>query len=182
MGKGVWPALWMLPDGEKYGTWASSGEIDILEVRGHEPHKILGTLHFGSRWPNNAESSSEFVLPNGGTVADVHDYAVEWDPGEIRWLVDNQVFATKNFWWSASATDDKGGVRPKSDKDLNPWPAPFDQPFHLVMNVAVGGKFGGNPDKTTVFPVEMVVDHVRVYERTAGEPKLKPRGAGKLPF
>jgi beta-glucanase (GH16 family) len=181
-GKGVWPALWMLPDEEKYGGWASSGEIDILEARGHEPSKILGTIHFGSRWPHNAHSGGEFVFPNGGTIAEVHDYAVEWEPGEIRWLVDGRVYSTKNFWWSASGVENKQGALPKSDKDLNAWPAPFDQPFHLVMNVAVGGQFGGNPDKSTVFPVEMVVDHVRVYERTAGDAKLKPRGEGKLPF
>ena len=74
------------------------------------------------------------------------------------------------------------GVNPTSEADLNPWPAPFDQPFYLVMNVAVGGRFLGNPDKTTVFPAEMVVDYVRVYDKVGGYGKPKPRGKGKLPF
>lgn len=68
------------------------------------------------------------------------------------------------------------------EADLNPWPAPFDRPFYLVMNVAVGGRFPGKPDPTAVFPAEMVVDYVRVYEKVGGHGKTKPRGAGHLPF
>ena len=74
------------------------------------------------------------------------------------------------------------GGEPANEADLNPWPAPFDQPFYLVMNVAVGGKFLGNPDQTTDFPVEMVVDYVRVYDKAIGYGKAKARGEGKLPF
>jgi beta-glucanase (GH16 family) len=181
-GKGVWPALWMLPQDDKYGSWASSGEIDVMEARGHEPHKVLDTIHFGSRWPMNAEASKEYVLPRGGTIAGFHLYAVEWEPGEIRWYVDGQQYATRSFWWSSSKPDGGKGVKPGAEADLNPWPAPFDQPFFLVMNVAVGGKFLGKPDKTTVFPVEMLVDYVRAYEKVGGYGKAKPRGEGKLPF
>ena len=65
-GKGVWPAIWMLPQKEKYGGWAASGEIDILEAKGHEPNKVLGTLHFGSRWPANTHISKDYVLPDKG--------------------------------------------------------------------------------------------------------------------
>ncbi len=82
-GKGVWPAIWMLPQDEKYGGWAASGEIDIVEARGQEPTKVLGTLHFGARWPGNAEASKEYVLPNAGTIADFHVYALEWDPARF---------------------------------------------------------------------------------------------------
>ncbi len=181
-GKGVWPALWMLPQDDKYGTWASSGEIDIVEARGQEPTKVLGTLHFGSRWPANASSSRDFVFPRGGSIADFHVYALEWEPGEMRWSVDGKVHATQSHWWSASKVEGGKGVVPKTEADLNPWPAPFDQPFYLVMNVAVGGRFLGNPDKTTAFPVEMVVDHVRVYDKVGGYGKPRPRGPGKLPF
>ncbi len=181
-GQGVWPALWMLPASEKYGPWASSGEIDVLEARGQEPHKVLGTLHYGSRWPHNASSSGEYVFPNQGTIADFHVYAVDWEPGEIRWSVDGHQYAKQSFWWSTSKTDGANGAKPQTEADLNPWPAPFDQPFYLVMNVAVGGQFLGNPNKTTVFPAEMLVDYVRVYEKTGGDGPLKPRAAGKLPF
>ena len=181
-GRGVWPALWMLPQEDKYGGWASSGEIDIMEARGQEPTKVLGTLHFGNRWPENTHVSKDYVLPKGGTIADFHVYTLEWEPGEIRWLVDGQQYAAQSFWWSSSKAGGGKGVKPAKEADLNPWPAPFDQPFYVVMNVAVGGKFLGNPDKTTVFPVEMVVDYVRAYEKVGGYGKTKPRGEGKLPF
>jgi beta-glucanase (GH16 family) len=181
-GQGVWPALWMLPQGNKYGQWACSGEIDVMEARGQEPTKVLGTLHFGSRWPVNTHSSKDYVLPNRGTIADFHVYALEWEPGEIRWFVDGKQYASQSFWWSSSKTNGGRGLNPKREADLNPWPAPFDQPFYLVMNVAVGGKFLGNPANTTVFPAEMVVDYVRVYERVGGYGNTKPRGAGAIPF
>jgi beta-glucanase (GH16 family) len=181
-GKGVWPALWMLPQDEKYGGWASSGEIDVMEARGQEPTKVLGSLHFGSSWPANAHVSNDYVLPGKGTIADFHVYAIEWEPGEIRWYVDGHQVAAQSFWWSSSRTDGSKGQNPANETDLNPWPAPFDQPFYLIMNVAVGGNFPGNPDKTTVFPAEMVVDYVRVYDRVGGYAKAKPRSEGKLPF
>jgi beta-glucanase (GH16 family) len=181
-GKGIWPAVWMMPQDDKYGGWAASGEIDVLEVRGHEPNKVLGTLHFGSRWPSNTEASRDYLLPDKGTVADFHVYTLEWEPGEIRWSVDGKVYSTQSFWWSCSKAAGGKGAKPAQEADLNPWPAPFDQPFYLIMNVAVGGKFPGKPDKTTVFPVEMVIDYVRVYEKVGGYEKTKPRGEGKLPF
>lgn len=181
-GRGLWPALWMLPAEEKYGGWAASGEIDVMEARGQEPTKVLGTLHYGGRWPANAQSSKDYVLPQGGTIAEFHRYAVEWEPGEIRFFVDGQQYATQSFWWSSSKKAGDKGVPPANDADLNPWPAPFDQPFILVMNLAVGGQFLGNPDSTTVFPAELVVDYVRVYEKIGGYGAAKPRGAGKLPF
>lgn len=182
IGKGVWPALWMLPQDEKYGSWAASGEIDVMEARGQEPTKILGTLHFGSRWPANAHATNEYVLPRGGTIADFHVYAVEWEPGEIRWSVDGQKYAAQSFWWSSGKKDGDKASNPAKEIDLHPWPAPFDQPFFVVMNMAVGGKFLGMPDKTTVFPAEMVIDYVRVYEKAGGYGMTKPRGEGKLPF
>jgi len=181
-GKGVWPALWLLPQEEKYGGWPASGEIDIMEARGQEPNKVLGTLHFGSRWPANTHISKDHTFADKGTIADFHVYTLEWEPGEMRWAVDGKVYATQNFWWSSGKSDGNKGANPAKEADLNAWPAPFDQPFYIVMNVAVGGKFLGNPDKTTVFPVEMVVDYVRVYEKTGGYDKPKPRGTGKLPF
>ncbi len=181
-GKGLWPALWMLPQEEKYGGWAASGEIDVMEARGHQPNKVLGTLHFGSRWPGNAQASKDYTLPKDGTIADFHVYALEWEPGVMRWSVDGHVYSTQSFWWSSSKTARGQGAKPTQEADLNPWPAPFDQPFCVVMNLAVGGKFPGNPDRTTSFPAEMVVDYVRAYDKVGGYGKPKPRGEGKLPF
>jgi beta-glucanase (GH16 family) len=181
-GKGLWPALWMLPARDAYGPWAASGEIDVMEARGHQPNKVLGTLHFGSRWPHNAQASTDYILPDKGTIADFHVYAVEWEPGEIRWYVDGKHYATQSHWWSCSKTDGARGAKPAKEADLNAWPAPFDQPFYLIMNLAVGGQFPGEPDKTTVFPAEMVVDYVRVYEKVGGYGPVKPRGKGKLPY
>lgn len=180
-GQGVWPALWMLPQDDQYGSWPLSGEIDVLEARGQEPTKILGTLHYGSKWPGNTHSSSEYTLPKNGTIADYHTYAVEWEPGVIRWLLDDHVYGTQSFWWS-NKTEGAKPAAPKGEGDLHAWPAPFDQPFYLIMNVAVGGKFLGNPDKKTVFPAEMLVDYVRVYEKVGGYDKPVPRTPGKLPF
>ncbi|MGL4550149.1 MAG: glycoside hydrolase family 16 protein [Gemmataceae bacterium] len=181
-GQGVWPAIWMLPQDEKYGGWASSGEIDILEARGQKPNEVLGTLHFGSRWPANAEASATYKLPAGGTIADWHVYALEWEPGEIRWYVDDKLAATQSSWWSSSKSEAGKGARPAKESDLNPWPAPFDRPFYLILNLAVGGKFVGNPDRSTPFPAEMLVEYVRAYEKVGGYGAAKPRGPGKLPF
>ena len=181
-GQGVWPALWMLPQEEKYSGWAASGEIDVMEARGQDPSKILGTLHYGGRWPANAHSGGEYHFPAGQDISGFHVYALEWEPGEMRWYVDGHEYSKQNFWWSTSKANPQGGVQPASEADLNPWPAPFDQPFYLIMNVAVGGQFVGNPDASTSFPAEMVVDFVRVYEKIGGNTDPKPRGEGKLPF
>jgi beta-glucanase (GH16 family) len=182
-GKGIWPAIWMLPLEEKYGGWAASGEIDIMEARGQEPNKVLGTLHFGSGWPNNTFSSRDYILPRRENIADFHVYKLEWGPGQMRWLVDDHVYATQSFWWSSSRREGDGnGAKPARTADLNPWPAPFDQDFFIVLNVAVGGRFLGNPDRTTQFPAEMIVDYVRVYDKVGGYGDPKPRGPGRLPF
>ena len=182
LGRGLWPALWMLPQVEKYGGWPVSGEIDVMEARGQEPAKVSSAWHFGTRWPGNTHVSKEYVLPKSTTIADFHVYAVEWEPGEIRSLVDGKIYATQSFWWSSGKTAGTQGAKPTRESELNPWPAPFDQPFYLVMNLAVGGRFLGNPDRATPFPAEMLVDYVRVYEKIGGYGPPKPRGAGRLPF
>jgi beta-glucanase (GH16 family) len=105
-------------------------------------------------------------------------YALEWEPGEMRWYVDGELYQTQNFWWSTS----KRGGKAESEKDLNAWPAPFDHPYYIVLNLAVGGQFLGNPDKATAFPAEFLIDYVRVYEKAAGYGAVKARGEGKLPF
>ena len=97
-------------------------------------------------------------------------------------VVDDKVYSTQNFWWSCSDREGGRGLPPVNESELNPWPAPFDQPFYLIMNLAVGGNFFGNPDASTPFPAEMLVDYVRVYDKLDGYGPAKPRGEGKLPF
>lgn len=179
-GQGIWPAFWLLPDASAYGAWPASGEIDIMEARGQEPGKILGTIHYGARWPENTHSGGEYVFKEGEGFDGWHTYALEWEPGELRWYVDGELYSKKTFWWSSSKEVEGKGITPAQETDLNAWPAPFDQKFHILLNLAVGGQFLGNPDQTTPFPAEMRVDYVRVYERPVAD--VKPRGEGKLPF
>ena len=182
-GKGLWPALWLLPQDDTYGTWAASGEIDVMEIQGEQPHGVLSSLHFGSSFPQRELVTHTLPIPDGGSVADWHVYAVEWAPGEVRWSFDGVVWATQNFWWSSHRRDAQGqGEVAQSEADLHPWPAPFDQPFYLVMNVAVGGNFPGAPNAQTVFPADLQVDYVRVYQRVGGDGPATPRGAGRLPW
>jgi beta-glucanase (GH16 family) len=181
-GKGMWPALWMLPQSDAYGGWAASGEIDVMEIVGEKPHQCLGSIHFGSTFPKRELVTHVHDLPAGETVGEFHVYAVEWEPGEIRWIFDGVTWARQNFWWSCSVTRASKGVVARSAADINPWPAPFDQPFYLVMNIAVGGNFPGKPDAQTQFPAELVVDYVRVYDRVGGYGDVVPRGPGRFPF
>jgi len=181
-GRGVWPALWMLPQEDKYGPWAASGEIDVMEAKGQETDRVHGTIHFGGRWPANAYKGKEFMFPAGQATTEFHTYAVEWEPGEIRWYVDDAEYAKQTSWWSTPKMDGNKGAKPTKEDELQPWPAPFDRPFYLVMNVAVGGRFLGKPDATTKFPAEMVVDYVRVYDRAQPYGDAKPRTPENLPF
>ncbi len=148
-GKGLWPAIWMLPTDWVYGSWAASGEIDIMELLGHEPNKVYGTLHYGGPYPNNVFSGTFYVLPEGDFSQDFHVFALEWDTTSISWYVDGKRYQTQTEWYTTAA----------------PYPAPFDQRFHLILNVAVGGNWPGNPDQTTQFPQRMIVDYVRVFQK-----------------
>jgi len=163
-GQGLWPALWLLPLTERYGTWAASGEIDVMEARGQVPTRVLGTLHYGARWPNNVHRGDSLDFPHGGRITDFHVYALEWEPGQIRWFVDDSLYQEQSAWWSSARADTGGsGATPKGPADHHPFPAPFDEPFYLVMNLAVGGNFLGSPDATTRFPATLQVDWVRIY-------------------
>src|SRR5688572_26149610 len=147
-GQGIWPAFWMLPTDETYGGWAASGEIDIMEAVNLNPsNEVHGTLHYGGAWPDNT-SSGDSTTPSSSAWEDFHLYAVEWEEGEVRWFVDETHYQTQNDWYSSAAE----------------YPAPFNQRFHIVLNLAVGGSWPGPPDGSTTFPQELVVDYVRVYE------------------
>ena len=181
-GKGLWPALWLLPQDDAYGGWAASGEIDVMEIVGEKPHEVLGTIHFGSGYPARELVTHVHELPGGSTVADWHVYSVEWEPGEIRFFVDDAQTCSYRHWWSCSRLEEGAGVEAAGEADLNPWPAPFDQPFYLLMNVAVGGNFPGVPNAETRFPAELVVDYVRVYDKVGGYGAPLPRGPGVMPW
>ena len=152
-GQGLWPAFWLLPQDDVYGTWAASGEIDVMEavnLGGAGGNTVHGTIHYGGQWPNNVFSGESYVVSTDAT-ADFHVYALEWDETEIRWYVDDVMYASQNAWFT----------------EFSPYPAPFDQNFYILMNVAVGGNWPGSPSGSTSFPVTMEVDWVRVY---SGEP------------
>lgn len=153
-GKGIWPAIWMMPeDSNLYSGWPASGEIDIMELLGHEPSTIHGTLHYGQP---HEQSQGSYTLTDGTTFADdYHTFAVEWEPGEFRFYVDGVLYAKQNDWFSKNPQE--GGEYT--------YPAPFDRDFFMQLNLAVGGNWPGNPDQTTLFPQKMLVDYVRVYER-----------------
>jgi beta-glucanase (GH16 family) len=172
----------MLPAHDRYGGWAASGEIDLMEIIGTDPHRVLNSLHFGSSFPKRTLVTTGHTLPGGSSVADWHTYAVEWGPGAITFLVDDVATCTYRHWWSCSRTAGDQGVEAASEADLNPWPAPFDQPFHLLLNVAVGGNFPGHPDASTRFPAELVVDWVRVWDKVGGWGATAPRGPGTMPW
>lgn len=156
-GDGLWPAFWMLPEDDVYGGWAASGEIDIMEARGRIPSEVEGTLHYGGVWPQNRYSGAHYTFPEGETIADFHEYAIEWEPGEIRWYVDDVLYQTQNNW---HATDPITGEK-------YAFGAPFDQDFHILLNLAVGGWFdnGAKPGEDFT-EAEMLVDYVRVYDLT----------------
>lgn len=176
VGKGLWPAIWMLPEPNEYGTWAANGEIDITEGWGSKPDVIAQTLHYGGQWPNNVSKGVTVPFPNGGKLNDWHTYTLEWTSDEIRWLVDGVETSKQTAWWSAKNNP------PQSDADLNPWPAPFDRPFHLLLNLAVGGNFDGNPDATTPNQAQMLVDYVRVYGIQGEADNPGPRPAMTYPW
>jgi beta-glucanase (GH16 family) len=168
VGKGLWPAFWMMPEPVDlaenplarhgaYGGWAASGEIDIMEAKGSRPGEMSGAIHYGGPWPRNTHQSRTHHFQTGRTIADMNEYAVEWDPGEIRWYVNGQQFF-KATQWHCIAPDEK----------RRPFPAPFDQPFHIILNLAVGGHFDGRPEPAAPYiPAEMEVEYVRAYRRVS---------------
>ena len=152
-GQGLWPAFWLLPQEDAYGGWAASGEIDIMEavnLGGSGGNTVHGTLHYGGAWPNNRSSANRHAV-GGDITENFHVYALEWDEREMRWYVDDTLYATESEWSTTAAS----------------FPAPFDRPFYIILNLAVGGGFPGPPNAATNFPAALEVDYVRVY---SGEP------------
>lgn len=151
-GPGIWPAFWML--GDDINTtgvgWPKCGELDIMENIGKEPTIVHGTAH-GPGYSGAGGIGAPFSLPNNPRFADdFHVYAIEWESSAVRWYVDDTLYKT---------------LTPQDLPTGTNWV--FDHPFHILLNVAVGGGWPGYPDATTVFPQTMQVDYVRVYKATA---------------
>ena len=143
-GPGLWPACWMLGSNIDQQGWPQSGEIDIMEMRGQHPSVIIGSLHGPGYSAGNAVSGL-YGLQNGRFDTDFFVYAIEWFPDRIDFFVDD-------FLYNRIRSEDVPGE----------WV--FDQPFYILLNVAVGGTFVGFPHVNTPFPQQMLVDYVRVYE------------------
>ena len=157
-GVGVWPAMWMLSNDGRYGSWPLSGEIDVFEGRGRTPNMVFGTLHYGSQWPNNINTSDVLNMKEDGNkksgIDDWHVYSVVWEADNIKIYCDGKCYfkCTNGAWYSGS---DRGNTY-----------APFDQRFYLILNLAAGGTFdsGYVPDSSFT-SATMQVDYVRVYQK-----------------
>lgn len=147
-GRGFWPAFWMLGANVDAVGWPKCGEIDIMEERGAQPWRVSGAVHGPGHSGGNAliagfEEPGRVPLSN-----DFHVYAVDWDAEELRFYVDDQQYHS---------------VRKSRMPPAATWV--YDHPFFLLLNLSVGGNFGGPPDETTPFPETLVADYVRVYAR-----------------
>ena len=149
-GRGFWPAFWLMPEHSPYGGWPACGEIDVVENRGSYPAVVQGTIHFASRSGKYLNSTALYTFLENEGANNFHTYDLDWTTNSIQWYVDSRLYETQTNWSTVKA----------------PYPAPFNQPFYIIMNLAVGGNYGGNPDMGTVFPGEIQVDYVRVYAHT----------------
>ena len=145
LGQGLWPAFWLLGDNISHRGWPACGEIDIMENIGRTPAAARGTIH-GPGYSGDDGIWSDYILAEGRFADDFHIFAIEWEPGQIRWYVDGNLFSTRR-------PQDVGGE----------WV--FEHPFFIILNMAVGGYWPGYPDETTVFPQRLLVDYVRVFQR-----------------
>ncbi|MEJ2162305.1 MAG: glycoside hydrolase family 16 protein [Robiginitalea sp.] len=143
-GKGVWPAIWMLGSNIGEVGWPRCGEIDVLEYVGKEPGRIFTTLHTSDSYGNSVNTKKTGIpdIEEG-----FHIYAMEWDPEKIRFFVDGELLYT---------------FAPE-ERTEEVWP--FDQPFYLILNLAIGGKFGGPEIDDSIFPQEFIIDYVRIFKQ-----------------
>ncbi|MFF1421519.1 ricin-type beta-trefoil lectin domain protein [Streptomyces sp. NPDC058280] len=149
-GQGIWPAFWMLGSDIGNVGWPNSGEIDIMENVGFEPGTVHGTLH-GPGYSGSGGIGAGYTLPGGQAFADAfHTFAIDWSPNSIKWSVDGNVYQTRT-------PADLGGRQ---------WV--FNKPFFIILNLAVGGYWPGDPNGSTPFPSQLVVDYVRVSTNDGG--------------
>ena len=154
-GQGYLPAFWLMANDENvYGQWPRCGEIDCMEVMGQDTNKLYGTIHYGNP---HAESQGTYTIKDGekSFSDDFHTFTCDWEPGKITWYVDGIKYHEESNWHSTT----EGQGTPT-------YPAPFDQPFYIILNLAVGGSWVGNPNEETSFVNNpFVVDYVRVYQK-----------------
>jgi len=156
----LWPAIWMLPQDDVYGTWAASGEIDIMEARGQVSDTFGNAIHYGGQWPDNTYTDQSNKLAN--VINEFHVYGLDWERDSLVFSVDEKVTFTvdlRKSFWSGKGTNPYTDIR-----------QPFDQRFHLLLNVAVGGNyfqgtFNYGSDTAKWTRPEMIVDYVRVYQK-----------------
>ncbi len=166
------PALWMLPEKSPYGTWPNAGEIDIMEQPGNVPAEVVGTLHFGNDY--SADRSS-YNFPAGQSITNFHVYRLDWTTNSMTWLIDGQAYQTQSNWFANIG----------SSGSTYPYPAPFNVPFFLIMDLAIGGDYLNNPSTNVInpeLPAEMQVDYVRVYDQTAPLAISATRSKGMVVF
>ncbi len=153
-GTGFWPALWLLGTNITSVNWPGCGEIDVTENNGATPVNVQGSLHSGT------DETAVYTFPDSGSVTNFHTYVLDWSPSAFLWYIDGHLYESQTSWGSSLG---------------NPYPAPFDKPFFIVMNLAVGGNYlatnGVNPSITDInkstFPAEMQVDYMRIYTQTS---------------
>lgn len=145
-GKGIWPAIWMLGANDSQVSWPASGEIDIMELRGSKPNVNISTIHYGNTVAEHMYKGTEITLPSGTFADGYHIFSLVRSKGQLRWYLDEQ----PTPYYSVTPS--------------NVSPYPFDNKFYLILNVAVGGDFDGEPDASTTFPQQMQVDYVRYYQ------------------
>jgi len=145
-GQGIWPALWMLGNNFSTVGWPACGEIDIMELVGHEPSTTHGTAHWGPQGQTYSTYKGEPYNLNGEKFSDkYHVFSLIWEPNSLKWYVDD------NEFFSLTNSDVNGDY-------------PFDEEFFFIFNIAVGGIWPGYPDETTQFPQRMYVDYIRVFQ------------------
>jgi beta-glucanase (GH16 family) len=150
-GRGIWPAFWILGDDFDQVGWPTSGEIDIMEELGNDTTDVLGSVHGPAYGKVDVPATKAANIPSGVDQG-FHVYAVEWDPASIVFLVDDVPYFQ---------------ITPARRPSYARWV--FDHPYFVLVNLAVGGQFPGNPDATTVFPQTIAVDYVRVSVRATGD-------------